>query len=451
MTDIQFQLPEQALVFIDSKADEMLLLLSPEPQTAPRPKPAVSLSHQPVDHVLTEKDISQVTLVGTVDGFGNNLSRYFPTGKGNIGLTQESYPLSEKLATKIALRKELRNYISAEFVIDVLFEWFKAKYTGVFNKSDHFSTYLTEQIHKNVAELHVAVPISFLTIDRPFSLGKVKFDFYDSSFFDRFELAISADHPSEPDRKLDKERKEYQGIVFAHLDIQAERTRAHSLAVELTDQALAILRLFSPSVYFPQVRSYFGRKGHAIVPVNHFFVFESEWPVIETKVAIDGNFMFDIKEEFLKIISTGGLEQFDQLLNQTVFTDLEEVLLDSITLFSKGISSPDLHDRLIFLFASIESLLLKDSGEPIQKTIGQRLGFLLFPDGARRLSVSTFIGKAYGHRSMYVHHGERQEILNIASNLSILVSSAILKILRKRDKFKIKTDLINAIELAIYS
>ena len=103
------------------------------------------------------------------------------------------------------------------------------------------------------------------------------------------------------------------------------------------------------------------------------------------------------------------------------------------------------------MFASIESLLLKNSGEPIQKTIGQRLAFLLYPDAKRRASTIAMVNEAYGLRSNYIHHGGRMQNLQLTTDVSITVAGALRASLRKRDKFTTYIQFIDAIESVLLS
>jgi hypothetical protein len=47
----------------------------------------------------------------------------------------------------------------------------------------------------------------------------------------------------------------------------------------------------------------------------------------------------------------------------------------SILAYSKGITLHDINDRLVYTLSSLEGLLLKNSSEPIQQNLGERMAF----------------------------------------------------------------------------
>jgi hypothetical protein len=298
-------------------------------------------------------------------------------------------------------------------------------------------------------DIHVAIPIAHFTIQRTFTLGRVSFDFYDSSFFDRLEASYRDKYPEVDVVGIAKLRKDYQGIVFAHLTVTAEKDHAAALAVQYTEQAITVLRFYSPTVLFPQVKSYFGRKGHTYLPVDHFFIFTSDLPTIVTHSAESAIFDFAVEDQLVLLMKAGGLDDWNEILLKNNLTDYEELLMTTISLFSKSVVLGDLHDKLVYILASLETIFLRDSSEPIQSALSQRLAFVVEQTPERRKNVVTLVKDAYHVRSSYLHHGQTNNDLKTVTALSMIANSAIRNLVNKRKNYSSRTEFLDSLEHTI--
>ena len=77
----------------------------------------------------------------------------------------------------------------------------------------------------------------------------------------------------------------------------------------------------------------------------------------------------------------------------------------SIGLYTQGSMKIGVADRLMYTFAGLESLLLRDQREPLAQNIGDRLAFALEAEPSRRQELVRLVKDAYDARSRFVHHG----------------------------------------------
>jgi hypothetical protein len=388
---------------------------------------------------------------GAIDGFGVATSKFFPTDQGPVGLVDAEYVAFEKLTEQIANRNEVRSYLSPRFVSETFFKWFEGRYKGKIPILDTFVDYLCRRAEEEIKEIKVAIPLSYVVIERPFILGKVRFEYYTAEFFDKFESAVNEKNPGVDPKGMKDIRSEYQGVVFATMSICAEQYRCVEIASEETERALTLLRLFSPTTFWPQISSYFGRMGHAHIPVSHYFVFEDEWPTILTQAEEKADFKLTIDEDFLRQMNLAGLSLWGELLAKPALSEFEQLLLNSISLFSKCIASSDFQDKIVFALASIETILLKNSNEPIQDSFGLRLAFVTAPTLESRKRVMKLIKDAYKIRSSYIHHGKVTEDYQLLAELLRTIWSAFRLILLNRAKYSTHAEFLDFVENMILS
>jgi hypothetical protein len=448
---LKINLPKPAKDHFNQKADEFLLQLRPAPKEPERSKKSLSTSHEFVYLVITDKELLKASPSGTIDGFGAATSKFFPTEQGPVGLVDAEYVTFEKLTEQIAQRNEVRRFLSTQFVSETFFKWFEGRYKGSIPTSGTFVDYLCHHAEEGIKEIKVAIPLSYVVIEHPFTLGKVKFEYYTAEFFDKFEAVVSEKNPGVDPRGIKHIRSKYQGVVFATMSICAEQHRCVEIASEETEKALTLLRLFSPTTFWPQISSYFGRMGHAHIPVSHYFVFEDAWPKVLTQAEEKADFRLTIDANFLRLMNAAGLSVWGELLAKSELSELEQLLLNSISLFSKSIASSNFQDKIVFALASIETILLKNSTEPIQHFVGLRLAFVTAPALEPRKRIIKVIRAAYQIRSSYLHHGKVTEDHQLLAELLRTIWSAFRLILLNRAEYSTHAEFLDFVENMILS
>jgi hypothetical protein len=338
-----------------------------------------SASHQFIAANLTESDIINVSSIKNIDLLGQEKSRYFDTEQGMFGFSGENYERVLKLTNGLSKKRELRSILSEKYLIDAFFEWVEKCYKNEISISQDFINYLRQQADQVVKQIKISIPVLFLIIEESFRIGNITFEYYTRDFFDNCENRFKDNFEGvtpETEEGLRRFRKDYQGKVFASISLRAEKDKCVEVAKKETDKALTILRFFSPSALLPEIPSYFGRMGHVDIPSNHIFIFEDELPVIHKEIAEKSNPYWRIRRDQILEFEKYGLANANEIITKEKPTKFDDVLLNSISLFTRGIRSKDIHDKLVFTLVSLETMLLKNETEPIQSSIGLRLAFL---------------------------------------------------------------------------
>lgn len=451
------ELPSQAEEYFNKQADELFSLLQPAnlKKEKPEGKSQSSDSHAFTEDI-TDKEIIDLRVTGTVDGFGKERSRYFQTKDGPVGLEDDRHTRFEQLVYKLSTRTELRKFLSVESLKATLFEWFQKRYKGELPSSVSFVGYLKERGAEQICARKISIPISYLTIEKPFKIGSVTFEYYTKEFFDQIENHIRknvADESGRFNEGIRKIRKRYQGVVFSSISVNAETEKCIEIAKEETEKALMVLRLFSPTVFVPEIPSYLGMMGKINLPSSYLFIFENGQllPLIREKLDERKDPKWVIREQDIQNFKNQGLDHASDLITKENRTELEDLLMTSLFLFTRGIVAKEFQDKLVFTLVSIETLLLQNQSEPIQNSVGLRLCFLTASTVDERRQVVDLVKEAYKERSAYLHHGYSKSDFELLQRLQHTIWTAFINVVRMRDRYSSQDELLKFIEEKILS
>ena len=123
------QLNPEAIEYFNAKAKALLFLLKPAPAEKKSEKIETASSHV-FTQTITDKDLIDINISGTVNGFGRQTSRFFTHNNKAIGLRECDYTQFEELIENIYKKKEINQVLSENYIKDILFKWFQKKYIG---------------------------------------------------------------------------------------------------------------------------------------------------------------------------------------------------------------------------------------------------------------------------------------------------------------------------------
>lgn len=451
---LEIILPQEAIDYYNEKFDTKLFsLTSPKSNNNEKEKSSIDHMHS---QTIDSSDIHNLNLNET-NAFGDKLSHFFTTKDNRlIGLDNAQYLETASFIKDLTKKKELRSVVSEQFIHEVAFNWFKEKYDGTISIDSKFCGYLIEKIKEEIKEYVIRCPIEFMSIEQPFNVGNVHFDFFTEKHIKDIENNSLRTKKNKTEKEaikiyLENIRKKYQGKVYTLIRVRAEKNRAIEIAKNETEKAIMVLRFFSPSAFLSKIHQYFGRMGQVHIPSTHIFIYPGDMPIIHT--GIDSNYNqlnHHIGHKELEMYDKTGIKTLSDLIKKEELNSFEESLLTSLSYFTKGISLADYGDKLIYLFTSIEMLLLKNDNEPIQDNLTRRLSFLTDSPPTRKQTIETF-KNVYKQRGKYLHHGYKKISSKELEMVQQKIWTAIRKLLLLSDKFENKKELIDDLEKRILS
>jgi hypothetical protein len=238
-----------------------------------------------------------------------------------------------------------------------------------------------------------------------------------------------------------------QGLAAVTIRVFAESERANEIAEEEAEKALSILRIFSPAIFHPKLISYCTTLGNEHIKTNISFQIKNDKSLtILEEVADKSSIVWIIDDRFKEMIKTSGLDILSNLLIRENKIKFQNQVLDAIFLYSRSALVDNFVDKIIYILVAIESILLKDENESIQRNIGERIAFLIEKDPKGRKEIINNLIEVYKIRSAFIHHGKTiydNEVLSKFMMNSYIFFTLLIQYV---DKFDNKIKFIEKIE-----
>jgi len=336
--------------------------------------------------------------------------------------------------------------VSIQFVEDALFRWcLKACQQS---STQSVCDFIISEATLSVREIETWIPIYALHVQSAFNIGTVVFKTITREMLDVWQQGIRAEAGDSPKvlEALERRRKELQGLAAGVVSVLAEPIRAAEIAAERVDSATALLRFFAPANFVARQLSYCVPLGSHQRQGHHYLTVKDGKIVGESRgVSPHGTDPWVIDDALLREFQASGLTAIGSLFAKEGKSDLETAVLDALFLYSKAPLVPDTAEKLLYIFAALESILLLNATEAITQNIGERLAFLVGSDADSRLRVKKVVAEAYAVRSSFVHHGERVEDFDL-TELLMAAWNGLHAMVGNAARFKTKEELLKTLE-----
>jgi hypothetical protein len=444
---MKLELHPDAVRNFDDKAKALLLELSTAPKTQenisePAFKPDVFIAKH-----LSEKDIIGEIRLDKVDGFGNEVGKYFDAGDVLVGLKEDSFLKLRRLSEDMQRTKALSDRVSVKFITDTIFEWMKHKYN---NSTDVCMTdFVLNKCDQEIKEVEIWIPVAQLFIQSEIKLGNIIFKTITRELIDSWSEACKSKNPAHIDKidqYFNKKRKKLQGHATATIKLCAEPERAYEIAQEEAGKAISLLRVFSSACFFPHVVSYCTMLGRENIESKLYLKFTDE----QRPGIIEGYDSYELKSwqldnTFLSTIKP-YLVLLDEVLVREIRSDFEHISLDALSLYSKSTLCKAVEDKLIYILIALEFILLKSENEPIMQNIGERIAFFITNKGEERKEIIERVKRIYALRSKFIHHGQNIDDIQALQKFMLDTWRFFQSLILNIKRFKTKEEFIAKIE-----
>jgi hypothetical protein len=391
----------------DAKAEELVSKIVPDPfakqqGTEEAFVPGIVIQDLPEDEVI------EVITTGYVTPLGTDIAKTFKHGSDVLGLFGEDYKDLVRLAERMQKIKTLRDRVSIGLLIDLIFKWITGRHQQTATML--MTRYVLGECEKELREIEVWIPVAMLNVQSDLQFGKVTLrtitkEMLDVWFAANAESAVGRT-PEEVRQRLDDLRRELQGFAAASIRVFAEPRRASEIAFVEAERSVAVLRFFSPANRIPEMVSYCTLLGREHIEAAKQLIVQDGRIVGYSDQSVDKASPFWIlDDEYIGDLEEAGLHRLNELLAEEKPTEYQAALLDALLLYSKCALAKEPADKLIAILVALESMLLKDSNEPIQQNLAERMAFLFKESAAQRRATKAAVIKAYGLRSSFIHHG----------------------------------------------
>ncbi len=397
---------------------------------------------------FTDQDITGEIQLGLADFFGKEVARYFRHGDKSIGLIDSGFRKLVEIAEGMQRTKQFRDTASVQCLVDLTFEWVRKRFERT--TSIPLTEYVLRECEKQVENLEIWLPIFRLHVQSEFRIGKIEIKSITRGMLEEWHKRLASRIQAEQftaQQTFARERMQLQGSAAATIRLFAEPIRAYEIAYEEAEASLALLRFFHPANVFPQARCFcvlLGREN--METTTYLMVEDAKIQQKYQKAVYGGRSAWKLDNKELSEIRGAGLDVLSELLGSMNRTEFENELLDSLFLYSRNTLEVDAADKLVYIFAALESILLKDKSEPIQQNIADRVALLFGATTDERLAISKNVKEAYNLRSRFLHHGRRMADLEIVTEFMKNAWKAFSVLINNAKRFDTRQKLIAALE-----
>lgn len=374
------------------------------------------------------------------DVSGAIVSKFRDVDGKMVGFGDSSYAELRRLAQSVQRNKVFEEFVSQRAVENSIFDWAleqrgKAEPEGL-------TQFLLTQFRGQVRREWFWIPVRGLASEYQFELGPVTITPITESFFATWEAGLRTrkawDDKSEA--MVHKCRSEFRGHAACTLYVTAEPNRAREIALNMAEDALAILRLVQPAILHPHVSSHIRPWGREHILGSEFMVVHDDLARVEANGEDDFR-TWVLDKDMLEIMAQSGLGAIKDLVHRGTRSAYEDDLWRSLWTYSQSSLQKSPEDRLIYVFRALESFLLRDGSENIQQNIGERMAFTIADEAEGRQGVVRTVKAVYGLRSANVHHNQSIEETELLTSFLSMVFKTFLLLVGRAPLYSTRADL----------
>ena len=447
---MKIELHPDASMNFNEKVEGLLFRLAPmRPERSSEPKSSFSPDTFVSGHVTQEDIIGEIRFA-TINGAGAEVAKSFWYDNKEIGLEGEAHKELIHISQEMQRTKILRDIVSINFLTEHIFEWIKEKYRGATDLP--MVEYVLTKCEQAIEEYEIWIPVAMLYVQSEIQIGKITFKTITKEMLDRLSERTLKQNPKDKDgdeQYLRKKRKELQGLAASTIKVYGEYTRAYEIALEETEKSVAALRVFSPANLIPEVNSYCAPLGTENIPKEKYLLIE-DGEIVGNSRSMDLKPIerWIIDDRLLEVYRQDGLQALSDILAQDKRSEFEEKVIDSLIWYSKSCLESNLSDKLIYILVGLESILLRNTNEPIGKNIRERMALLIRDSVDERKSVIKNVQKTYRLRSSFLHHGNAVKIENAECLKEFMLNSFLffITLIKNAARFSTQEEFVHAIE-----
>lgn len=411
----------------------------------PRPDPtSQSPDIHPVAEVRAEDVRSRPKFIFLTDRLGETTGVYWMAASMQVGWVGPGFEPIKALVDSIAETKPFRDFVSATFLLEQTCHWLCD--TLERRQSGGLCEFLTLQSRQAVRSHDIWIPLFRTYSSTEFSVGDVAFRTFTRQILEEWWSRKPADFRDNTVGLafLNKIRSQLQAGLAACVSVEAEKHKALEIARTKAKNATALLRFLSPANLNSRLTSYctptvVGNIAEGLEVFMRAGCIDHMGRGVQTRGETDW-----LLDESVQL-RPGVLENLNRLaLGRS--TEFQESLYDALILYYRQALSAEVSDKLVFTLSALESMLLRDGNEPIQKNLGERMAFLIGQSVPERMDILKNIDEVYRIRSAFVHHGQTAKHVETVDRFLVNAWTTFSRLMDLSTKHRTKAALIGDLE-----
>lgn len=386
----------------------------------------------------------------SVNGLGQETGRYWESGAIRVGWEGEGYEAIKSLASRFESSNPLKGRVSSRFVLDEVFAWLRDTLEA--KRTDTLPEFMAARCSEEIKHHEIWIPVYRTYSARDFLIGNVQFRTISRSMLDHWYSRIPQEELKRApgaEIALNRQRSALQGTIAACVSVEAEPRKASETAHADADEAVALLRFLSPVNWTCRITSH-------CLPIGK----ENTHTTMD--LAVEGGSIRGIEKGTIEVgpagwnvdearggpLTTGVLEALHGLALQRAKTEFRTDLYGALQLHARHSIATEVAHKLVFVVAAAESFFLRNTSEPIQKNLGERMAFLIGKTIDERRKVIRNVDEFYGLRSGLIHHGRdiQEDQKDVVDEFFFSVWFSFIRVLGSADQWRTRDEMFTALE-----
>ena len=369
-------------------------------------------TERPLAHITSADIIGPISIWRPDQTGGMVFCFVHHTGK-SFGLSAGDFGGIEGLIDAVLSSRWARESLSREFVENTFVDWARAKFQG---DEKPFSQKLSEAARDQVKAAEVWAPIANLEVETAFEFGPVRIVPITAAVFEEMRNRGPKPPPEQAEdiaQYFDKLRREIQGFAAVVVLIDGEPHFAQEQALRIAQDAVGLIRFFSPAGPQSFVFSPIALRGAEYLPSSKLITL-TDSGFGETSALLPKHIGgWRVPARIIASFNSGTVATAASLVLPDGLTEFSLAVRQSILTYSKGTTLADPMDRLVNCITAVEAIYLRHEMEPRAHKIANRLSYALSGVSAEREETKYIVRQVYWARSQpqWATRGRREEEL----------------------------------------
>lgn len=442
-------LPQPLLKHIDTKSFELVDLIKQGKYEKSEPYSHDGSIKEKISPTINGIDTSKPKVVSFTDSKGVKKDMWLEEGEMVTGFDEESYKIYSAFINSLYKKREFKSVVGRNFLFSKIFDWLIQTYKNK-QAANNLSEYIIQEIEKSIKTKVYCFPILYFDISFFMQIGPVTIKYFTESNFDEMDTIYERIHGYK--REGSHLRDKYQGMVVASVEVTAESERAKEIAFEKCALAVDILKIYSRTLFEPDIRLDFDIDARAKTQMNNLIFahkngsmenFTISMSRIYENAEVGENNIQPMKDLHFPIMATF-------VFNDGEKNELSKMLVNAISNFADALSTKNLHKRIAELFTIFESLLVPNETIGILHSLTTYAPKLITDNPEMRKDLKKLFKSLYSVRSSLMHHGKHQDFeMEDLRKLQYTLLCLILGLIAKSQTHQKKSDVLEEIDEAI--
>lgn len=351
----------------------------------------------------TERPTATITdseLIGPITGWGQEANGepafMFIHHEGkSYGLLQTDYTDLDELIDVVTKSSWARSCLSRGFIEEVFVDWARQRFEA---DGAPFSEMLRTRAKEQVKTVEVWAPIANMEVEQGFHFGHVRIEPITATVMESLRSRSPSARPEQEhqvNQLFEKLREEIQGYAAVVVSIEAEPAFAHQRGLRIAQDAVDLLRFFSPAAPRSFLFSPVALVGAEYIPASKLILLHEGVFALNQSVLPERVGFWRLSAGLISELKSGLMNAAASLVLPDDLNEFSLAVRASILTYSKGTTLVNALDRLRNCLSALEGVLLKHEMEPRAHSIANRMSFVLARGDAERESVKQIVRQIY--------------------------------------------------------